>query len=565
MDAASPFSKRIEVWASDETCEGFRVHVRTWGDSVTYGVKVSWVASTETSLVHIGTLPLTSEPDGETSQGEESQEHQICFEGALARVPDVACGFARFDARGDEHLRLWTDAEGASAECFALRCGTSESSVAKNVRLSWIASSCPIQLQLGSLQIGSREGGDPIEGGVDRFVDVSFPQAFNGVPGVALALAGFETDARKHARIDTWADGVSELGFRLHVRSWENSVTHSVKVTWFATQNAPNCTTSHLPPHQPPLPYVPDEKPLGQGYWAVTHRASHPLSGGVFAVKTCRHPFKEHEQLLRRELDNLVRLPVHPNLLRYHEFVIQADRLHIVCDYIDAFNFSQLVPGPDGGSDRHNPSLVLTWIAQLCDGLARMHGAGIVHRDLHGENVLVERDADLLPSSGPRAVRIIDFGAAGFNRDTMKPSLMSHEAGHRQYFSPERRKGLAFSDLDDVWAVGCHLTELTSGRLIRNREGCGLNGVDFATTPKAISEAVRLCECGCGRCSALAAMILVPDEDLRPRAGAVRDAVKLALRCMPLRKRKFAGPSGNARSGRQRRRCKSGRQHYLQA
>ena len=52
--------------------------------------------------------------------------------------------------------RLWTDPEGASAECFALRCGTSESSVAKNVRLSWIASSCPIQLQLGSLQEAQR-------------------------------------------------------------------------------------------------------------------------------------------------------------------------------------------------------------------------------------------------------------------------------------------------------------------------------------------------------------------------------------------------------------------------
>jgi len=551
IDAASPFSKRVEVWASDETRAGFRLHVRTWGDSVTYSVKISWVATTESSLVRLDMLPLEGQPDSPISCMEE---HRVSFASPLARPPDVACGLAGIDAPGDEHLRVWAQGVDAGREQLALRCGTWASSTARSLKTSWIASASPRELQCGSLQMGAWPD-DAIQGGVDKYVDVSFREAFDDTPDIALALAGIDADCRKPARIDTWADCVGKEGFRLHVKSWEDSVTWRVNVSWVATASAPSHTVSHFPPHQPPARYVADETPLGQGWWGVTHRARRLAGGGVFAVKTCRHPFKQHEQMLRQELDNLMRLPVHPNLLRYHEFIIHADRLHIVTEYLDAFKLTELVPGPEGTCTRHAPSLVLTWIAELCDGLAHLHAAGIVHRDLHGDNVLVERDADRLPSSGPRAVRIIDFGAAGFLGDTTKPRLMSHEAGCCQYFSPERRKGLAFGDRDDVWAVGCHLTELVSGRRISAREGCGVGGLDFATSPAQIEDAIRSCECGTGRCRALAASILVHDAGWRPAAAAVRDAVKLALRCVPERKRKFPGPSGGGRARRQRRRC----------
>jgi serine/threonine protein kinase len=167
-------------------------------------------------------------------------------------------------------------------------------------------------------------------------------------------------------------------------------------------------------------------------------------------------------------------------------------------------------------------------MAQLFDGLAEMHKVGMVHRDLHGENVLVQRDPDGMPSVNPRAVRIIDFGGAKVY-NVLKPRQMSNLAGCMQYFSPERRRGDAFDDRDDVWAVGCHLTELVTGRVIRNRRGCGFEGVDFATSSKHIAEAISECGNSRCRCRQLAEAVLVMDRKKRPRAAAARDIIRCEL------------------------------------
>lgn len=47
VDASKGKGRRFETWASDESCEGFRLHARTWEDSVTWTLKVSWLATSE--------------------------------------------------------------------------------------------------------------------------------------------------------------------------------------------------------------------------------------------------------------------------------------------------------------------------------------------------------------------------------------------------------------------------------------------------------------------------------------------------------------------------------------
>lgn len=541
IDAASPDTKRIDVWASDATCEGFRLHARTWSNSCTYGVKVSWVASSEPAVVQLGTKSL-----GNSSTWGDEPVH-VDFDDAFACAPDVALGLASVDAKGDENLRIWAESGGACSRGFGLRSRSWASSVVWGAKVSFVASTSPAVLQCGSLRVGEWPD-DGIRAGADRHVDVRFPRAFDSSPSVALGLAGIDADWRKPTRVDTWADHVTRDGFRLHVRTWEDSITWAVQVSWVATPVVPNATESRMPPHQPPLAYVVDGPALGQGWWGVTHRARHAVNGHLYAVKTCRHPFKEHEKELRQELHNLARLPAHPNLLRYHECILHADRLHIVTEYLDAFKLSDLVPGPDGGCKHmHTTNALLRWTMQLCDGLAHMHEAGIVHRDLHGDNIMVERDVNGFPSQSHRAVRIIDFGAAGSYGDTMCPRMMSHEAGCWQYFSPERRRGLAFDDRDDVWAVGCHLTELASGQRIRSRDGCGHDGSDFATSPEQVARAVNDSGCSSGRCRQTAQAILVSAMDGRPRAAAVRDSIRLLLNFAP-GKRERSGPSGDGRS-----------------
>jgi serine/threonine protein kinase len=259
-----------------------------------------------------------------------------------------------------------------------------------------------------------------------------------------------------------------------------------------------------------------------------------------------------------------VALPMHPNVLRYHSSILQADQLHIVTEYIEAYSLSDLVPGIDGPFPRNHPvAAVLRWIAQLFDGLAELHKANMMHHDLHGDNILILRDAVTgTPSLGPCALRIIDFGVAKVYDDgKLQARQESIDAGCWQYFSPERRRGDDFDDRDDVWSAGCHLIELTSGRKISKRKDCGADGIDFALSPAQVAEAID--DCGNSRCRQCVEAALVIDQSRRPRAAVMRDMIRgQLLKFLPGCKRPSSsldycssgastGPSGGGRRLRQ--------------
>merc|ERR1712137_1484826 len=199
----------------------------------------------------------------------------------------------------------------------------------------------------------------------------------------------------------------------------------------------------------------------------------------------------------------------------------QGDRMHIVTEYLDAFKLTELVPVVDGPfPHRHSLVTLQTWMSQLFDGLAHMHRMGMVHRDLHGDNILIEKDSVGQPSQGPTTLRIIDFGAAKVH-EVMSPSVMSHQAGCWQYYSPERRRGEGFDDRDDVWAAGCLFMELATGKMINKRPACGLGGIDFALRPESIAAAIQEFDDGC--CRDLAQKALSLERHSRPQADALKD------------------------------------------
>jgi len=533
LDAASPSHKRIETWASDITCDGFRLHVRTWADSVTWMVKVSWIASSNPAQVQIGTCSAKDVKSRIDTSGTDPAP--VKFPRPFACTPDVSLGWSGLDASGDANLCLLAGANSVGCRGFDLDCTSwCPDAIAWSTTMSWIACSSPASLQLGSQAFGTGPGGmteQPIKSGSDRCVDIVFPKAFDGAPSVALALVGTESAQNTPLRLDTWSSNVTSRGFRMHLRCWGNSVTLFAKVAWVATPTTLDFTVEPIASHSPPSQYVAQGPALGQGAMGVTHRAKHMLDGQIYAVKTSKHPFSHHEESLRRELANLSKLPRHSNLLRYYTSVIEADRLHIVTECLDAFNFAELLPMPDGlFASRHHPNAVLTWIAQVFDGLAHMHAVGMTHRDLHSENVLVLRDSidKQRPSQGPDAVRIIDFGVGKVADVAGGLCLMSQPAGFWQYASPERRNGHEFDDRDDVWAAGCHLLELSTGIPIRRRNGCGPDGNDFALSPSDVQDAIQ--ECGSSSCRSVAQYVMVLERQSRPSAGAAHRFAQMALR-----------------------------------
>lgn len=86
-------------------------------------------------------------------------------------------------------------------------------------------------------------------------------------------------------------------------------------------------------------------------------------------------------------------------------------------------------------------------------GLKYLHGYGIIHRDVKGKNILVNKYGD---------VKLADLGIAKKMKD--KNTLETELAGSPHWLAPEVASGLGYNTKVDIWAVGITLLELAEGQ-----------------------------------------------------------------------------------------------------
>jgi Tol biopolymer transport system component len=114
--------------------------------------------------------------------------------------------------------------------------------------------------------------------------------------------------------------------------------------------------------------------------------------------------------------------------------------------------------GQDGGLPAED---VLAIARQIIDALGTAHQKGIVHRDLKPANIKISPDG---------TVKVLDFGLAkAASPDSSRPDLAESREGvilgTAAYMSPEQARGQSVDRRSDVWAFGCVLYEMLTGRL----------------------------------------------------------------------------------------------------
>jgi serine/threonine-protein kinase len=196
--------------------------------------------------------------------------------------------------------------------------------------------------------------------------------------------------------------------------------------------------------------------PLGSGGMGRVYRAEHVALGRSVAIKVLDPdapgvPDPDGKRF-EREARALARLD-HPSVVRVLDHGRTVDRL--------AYLVMELLDGPSlaAHAARARPGVAeaVRIATDVLDGLAHAHRAGVLHRDVKPENVVLAwRDGR------PRAV-LVDFGLA---RLADAPALTATGVcvGSPAYLAPERVLGRGHDGRADVYAVGVMLYELLAGR-----------------------------------------------------------------------------------------------------
>ncbi len=161
----------------------------------------------------------------------------------------------------------------------------------------------------------------------------------------------------------------------------------------------------------------------------------------------------------RREASVSARLQ-HPHVAMTTDFVCEPGE--------PAFLVMELVAGRSLGDELAiargplSQDRVVRIAIQILDGLAVAHAAGIVHRDLTPENVILSQSAGF-----PDYVRLIDFGIAKVldEERTAQLTRTGTLLGTPEYMAPEQALGRAVDPRTDLYAVGVLLFRMATGRL----------------------------------------------------------------------------------------------------
>ena len=201
---------------------------------------------------------------------------------------------------------------------------------------------------------------------------------------------------------------------------------------------------------------------LGAGGMGEVYRARDTRLGRDVAIKVLPAAFANDADRLRRfeQEARTVAALSHPNIVALHDIGTQDGAPFLVSELLEGRTLRELV-GPGGLPVRQ----AVDWAVQIARGLAAAHGKRIVHRDLKPANVFVTADGQ---------VKILDFGLAKLARpdadgDSSVPTVgplteMGAVMGTAGYMSPEQVRGQPCDPRTDLFAFGCVLYEMLSGR-----------------------------------------------------------------------------------------------------
>jgi serine/threonine protein kinase len=200
---------------------------------------------------------------------------------------------------------------------------------------------------------------------------------------------------------------------------------------------------------------------LGVGGMGEVYEGVQPVIGKRVAVKVLLPQFSSDEELIERFLAearavNAIR---HRSIVDIFSFgVMPNGRHYFVMELLQGSGLDRIIR-----ERAPIPALeALSWMDEVLDALDAAHAAGIIHRDIKPSNLFLVDEG-----RGRQYMKLLDFGIAklGIRHGEATPQTnASMLIGTPDYMSPEQTRGKPITPATDLYAIGCVLFELVTGR-----------------------------------------------------------------------------------------------------
>ncbi|MBU1244048.1 protein kinase [Myxococcota bacterium] len=199
---------------------------------------------------------------------------------------------------------------------------------------------------------------------------------------------------------------------------------------------------------------------LGEGGMGQVYKATHIMMRKDVALKIL-HPTMglrpEIVERFRREAESAARLS-HPNIIQVLDFGRASDStFYLVMEFVEGSSLSHVMyEGP------MNWRRVCRMGIQMLSALEEAHKAGVVHRDLKPDNIMLQIDA-----GGEEHLKILDFGIAKLaeSEGGVQVTQAGMIFGTPSYISPEQAQGRIVTHKADLYAMGVILFQMLTQRL----------------------------------------------------------------------------------------------------
>ena len=285
---------------------------------------------------------------------------------------------------------------------------------------------------------------------------------------------------------------------------------------------------------------------IGEGGMGEVYRAHDTKLGREVAIKLLPAEFsQDKDRLLRFEREaKLLAALNHPCIATLYGFEESEGTPFLVMELVEGETLAERIAR---GALRIDEALPL--FRQIAEGLESAHEKGVIHRDLKPPNIKITPDGH---------IKILDFGLAKAFEEPNAQVAASHSPtltrgtalgaimGTAAYMSPEQAKGKTVDKRTDIWAFGCVVYEVLTGKKVFEGETVSETiaaviraDPDWSAlpsaTPSSIRELLRRCleKDGQVRLRDIGEARIAIDEKPRVRAEIEKTASASGLRAAP--------------------------------